>query len=238
MVQNTDTGEGQVYKGTFIPPFDIEPNTGYEGIIDLGIREKRVVTINFPLYSSVTKLHIRELYIDGIGGTRIARQQTPSEDPRQDLYFIPRVDDIDEDCDLIVVFGGTNDFGHGDAPIGTPEDRTEDTFWGACHVICEKLINRFPKSQIVFMSPLHRHNEDSLCGSRKLEPVGTLYDYVDILKAVTRKYSIPFLDMLQVGGLTPKVPIYQELYMPDGLHPNDAGHEKIAARLKGFLQSL
>lgn len=52
---------------------------------------------------------IRELYIDGIGGTRIARQQTPSEDPRQDLYFIPRVDDIDEDCDLIVVFGGTND---------------------------------------------------------------------------------------------------------------------------------
>jgi lysophospholipase L1-like esterase len=181
---------------------------------------------------------IRELYIDGIGGTRIARQKNPSEDPRQDLYFIPRVDDIDEDCDLIVVFGGTNDFGHGDAPIGTPEDRTEDTFWGACHVICEKLINRFPKSQIVFMSPLHRYNEESLCGSRKLEPVGTLYDYVDILKAVTRKYSIPFLDMLQVGGLTPKVPIYQELYMPDGLHPNDAGHEKIAARLKGFLFSL
>ena len=88
------------------------------------------------------------------------------------------------------------------------------------------------------MGALHRLNEDSLCGDKKTEPVGNLYDYMEILKTVTRKYSIPFLDMLQVGGITPKVPIYKELYMPDGLHPNDAGHEKIAARLKGFLQSL
>ena len=181
---------------------------------------------------------IRELYIDGIGGTRIARQKTPSEEPKYDLDFISRVDNIDADCDLIVVFGGTNDFGHGDAPIGTPEDRTEDTFWGACHVICEKLINRFPKSKIVFMSPLHRLEEDNPLGENKSYPAGTLYDYVDIIKVVTRKYSIPFLDMLQMSGMTPNVPIYQELYMPDGLHPNDAGHEKIAALLKGFLRYL
>jgi len=44
--------------------------------------------------------------------------------------------------------------------------------------------------------------------------------------------------MFQMSGMTPKVPIYQELYMPDGLHPNDAGHEKIAALLKGFLHYL
>lgn len=181
---------------------------------------------------------IRELYIDGIGGTRIARQKNPSEKPRHDLYFIPRVDDIDEDCDLVVVFGGTNDFGHGDAPIGTPDDRTEDTFWGACHVICEKLINRFPKSQIVFMGPLHRTTEDNPYGDNKPNPVATLYEYVDILKQVTRKYSIPFLDLMQVSGITPRVPALKELYMPDGLHPNDAGHALIAAKLKGFLEIL
>lgn len=181
---------------------------------------------------------IRQLYIDGIGGTRIARQQKPSEDLRIDTHFISRVDAIDKDCDLVVVFGGTNDFGHGDAPMGGPEDRTEDTFWGACHVLCEKLINRFPEGQIVFMSPLHRENEDSVYGSDKLQPAGTLYAYVEVLKAVTRRFSIPFLDMLQVSGMTPKVPVYKTLYMPDGLHPNDAGHEKIAQRLKGFLLSL
>ncbi len=186
----------------------------------------------------VRECGIKEVYADGIGGTRFARQHTPSEKPRYDLNFISRVDNIDRDCDLVVVFGGTNDFGHGDAPIGSPGDDTEDTFWGACNVLCEKLINRFPKSQIVFMGPLHRHNEDSPYGNAKETPEGTLYDYCEIIQTVTKKYSIPYLDMLQVGGITPKVPVLRELYMPDGLHPNDAGHALIAAKLKGFLKSL
>lgn len=181
---------------------------------------------------------IRELYVDGISGSRIARQSVPSEKARHDIDFISRVDKIDADCDLVVVFGGTNDFGHGDAPIGTPDDNTPYTFWGACNTICEMLINRFPKAQIVFMGPLHRSVEDNPCGSQKPAPVGTLYEYVEILKTVTRKYSIPFLDLLSVAGITPRVPVLKEMYMPDGLHPNDAGHEKIAAKLKGFLQTL
>ncbi|MBQ8803899.1 MAG: SGNH/GDSL hydrolase family protein [Tyzzerella sp.] len=176
---------------------------------------------------------IRELYIDGISGTRISRQHTPSAEPTFDLDFISRVDKMDEDCDLVVVFGGTNDFGHGDAPIGEPTDRTPDTFWGACHVLCEKLINRFPKSQIVFMTPLHRITEENPNQHGKV-----LEDYVTILKTVLKKYSIPALDMMEKGGIAPRVPVHQELYMPDGLHPNDAGQGLIAARLKGFLQSL
>ena len=84
------------------------------------------------------------------------------------------------------------------------------------------------------MSPLHRENEEDICGNNK----GTLDDYVEVLRAVTRRFAIPFLDMFQVSGMTPKVPVYKALYMPDGLHPNDAGHEKIAQRLKGFLLSL
>ncbi len=181
---------------------------------------------------------IRELYVDGISGSRIARQRVSSEKARHDIDFISRVDKIDADCDLVVVFGGTNDFGHGDAPLGEPDDNTPYTFWGACNTICEMLINRFPKAQIVFMGPLHRSVEDDPCGSQKPEPVGTLYEYVEILKTVTRKYSIPFLDLLSVAGITPRVPVLKEMYMPDGLHPNDAGHEKIAAKLKGFLQTL
>ena len=193
-----------------------------------------VENLNNMYYNRIQReCGVRELYVDGIGGTRIARQQTPSEEPTFDLDFVSRIDKIDEDCDLVVVFGGTNDFGHGDAPIGTPDDRTEDTFWGACHLLCEKLIQRFPKSKLVYMSPLHRITEDEQNRHGKI-----LNDYVEIIKIVTRKYPIPFLDMMQEGGLAPRVPIHQELYMPDGLHPNDAGQGRIAERLKGFLQSL
>lgn len=181
---------------------------------------------------------IRELYVDGISGTRFARQDEVSEKPRHDIDFISRIDKIDADSDLVVVFGGTNDFGHGTAPLGLPEDKTPYTFWGACNLMCEMLIERFPRSQIVFMGPMHREVEDNPCGSHKTEPVATLYEYVDIIKTVTRKYSIPFLDLMSVSGITPRVPVLKELYMPDGLHPNDAGQAKIAERLKYFLLSL
>lgn len=181
---------------------------------------------------------IRELYVDGISGSRIARQRIPSEKARHDLDFVSRVDKIDADCDLVIVFGGTNDFGHGDAPMGELNDDTPYTFCGACNILCEKLHMRFPESQIVFMGPLHRSTENNPCGDNKPEPVGTLYDYVEVIKTITRKHSIPFIDLMSVAGIAPRVPVLKEKYMPDGLHPNDAGHARIAERLKGFLQAL
>ena len=50
----------------------------------------------------------------GIGGTRIAEQQVPY-DERMDQYFASRVDSMEKDADVVVIFGGTNDYGHGDA---------------------------------------------------------------------------------------------------------------------------
>ena len=64
------------------------------------------------------------------------------------------------------------------------------------------------------------------------------YDYVEVIKTITRKHSIPFIDLMSVAGIAPRVPVLKEKYMPDGLHPNDAGHARIAERLKGFLQAL
>jgi lysophospholipase L1-like esterase len=80
--------------------------------------------------------------------------------------------------------------------------------------------------------------EENPLGSEKHAPVATLYEYVDIIKVTTRKYSIPFLDLMQVAGITPRVPALREMYMPDGLHPNDEGQKRIAQRLKYFLLSL
>ena len=44
------------YEGTFLPPTDV--NDGYEGQIEFSRSGKRVVTINFPLYSSVKKVFV------------------------------------------------------------------------------------------------------------------------------------------------------------------------------------
>ena len=52
----------------------------------------------------------------GISGTRIARQQRTYMFPEFDRDFCSRVGDMDKDADIVIVFGGTNDHGHGDAP--------------------------------------------------------------------------------------------------------------------------
>lgn len=44
------------YERTFVPPFDIVD--GYESICEFAKKEKREITINFPLYSNVKELYI------------------------------------------------------------------------------------------------------------------------------------------------------------------------------------
>ena len=126
--------------------------------------------------------HLAEARGYGIGGTRFAKQQKPT-DARWDLDFCGRYKDMDPDADVVVVFGGTNDFGHGDAPIGSFNDREPNTFYGACHYLFEGIINMYPDAKIVIMTPLHRTNEDNPKGDGyKAYNFGVLSDYVEIIK--------------------------------------------------------
>ena len=175
----------------------------------------------------------------GISGTRIARQSKPSENPMEDQDFLSRVPQMQDKADLIVVFGGTNDFGHGDAPLGTFNDSTEYTFYGALHLLYTSLIEKYPTTDIVVLTPLHRLTENDIYGNgRKEIPSVELKEYVNAMKEVAEYYSLPVLDLFASSGLQPKIPAIQEIYMPDGLHPSDAGYEKLAHKIIQFLKDL
>ena len=171
----------------------------------------------------------------GISGTRIARQYRPTVDnPRFDLDFCMRAGEMDADADIIVVFGGTNDYGHGDAPFGTFDDRTRDTFCGAMHELCQTLLTRWPEAEIVFITPLHRSGENNRTANYK--PV--LKEYVDAMRRILEYYSIPVLDLYANGRLQPAVEVIKEKYLPDGLHPSDAGNALLADRIIAFLSGM
>lgn len=171
----------------------------------------------------------------GISGTRIARQHTPSDEPRFDLDFPSRVAEMDPDADVIVVFGGTNDYGHGDAPLGCMADRTPDTFYGALHTLYTALIEKYPSARIVVMTPLHRLFEERPTGDAKSEPAAPLKTYVQIIREVAEYYALPVLDLFATSSMQPAVPVIQQTYIPDGLHPNDHGHAILAQRVAEFL---
>ena len=170
----------------------------------------------------------------GIGGTRFARQHKPSVNPRHDLNFLDRVEEMDPDADLVVVFGGTNDFGHGDAAFGCFDDRDEYTFYGATHSLIIRLKKHFPTADIVFMTPLHRATENV----PKADSGKRLIDYVNAIREVTEYCGIPTLDLYRMSGIQPCTPDGLDGMTDDGLHPNDRGARRVAERLYGFLSSL
>ena len=175
----------------------------------------------------------------GIGGTRYALQTTKDGWPFDDFIdtnsFCERYDEMDDDADVIVVFGGTNDYGHGNAELGTMEDRTADTFYGACHVLFTGLIKKYLGKPIIIMTPTHRINEMNRKGELARE-YGALIEYVGIIREVAEYYSLPVLDLYKESGIQPEIEEVRVAFMPDGLHPNAAGHKIIADRLKAFLE--
>jgi lysophospholipase L1-like esterase len=176
----------------------------------------------------------------GISGTRFARQYSATVgNPSFDQNFCDRALTMDGDADAVVVFGGTNDFGHGDAPIGDVNCRGSNTFCGSVHELFTRLITKYPAATIVVLTPLHRTNEDNPRGDGyKKYDYGTLKVYVEKLREIAEFYSLPVLDLYATSGLQPRVPIIKQTYCPDGLHPNDAGHEILAKKLGAFLTAL
>ena len=188
--------------------------------------EKQFTSLIAAQYGAVTRCY-------GIGGTRLARQTKPSEWPRHDLDFPSRVAEMDPDADLIVVFGGTNDFGHGDAPFGDFSDRTADTFCGAIHELYVSLLEKYPTATIMVITPLHRSTEDIPNMHGKV-----LKDYVDVIRRGAEYYSLPVLDLYATYGVQPAVPVMKDTFMPDGLHPNDAGHVILTNKIAQFIKNL
>lgn len=170
----------------------------------------------------------------GISGSKIAKYVESIYDIRDNMPFCLRVDEMDADADAIVVFGGTNDYGMGIPLYDADHTFDKYTFHGALHILIRALLERYPGSPIIFMTPIHRmceKNSGGFCGK-------PLSEYVQMIRDVCEAYSIPVCDLYKNAGIYADDQKQRELYIPDGLHPNDAGHEIIASRLTSFLKSL
>ena len=170
----------------------------------------------------------------GVGGTRIAPQSKPSLEPRWDLDFIQRAKEMNHDSDYVFVFGGTNDYGHGDAPFGKIGDKTPETYCGAVDYLINELLQFYKKEQIIFIPPIYRENEDSPYGDgSRTSPANTLKVYRDTLVDIVNNYGLKIFDIKEEMGRGENNPL-----LADGLHPNDLGHHKIAELLTEYIKKL
>ena len=169
----------------------------------------------------------------GKGGTRIAKQVKRTNNPDDDV-FISRAEKMPTDADFTFVFGGTNDYGHGDAKLGAFEDRDDYTFYGAFHNLVAYMVATFGE-KLCFVLPIPRFDQDNPYGDgSKDEPIAPISAYIEAEKEVLAYYGVSYLDLSNKFYI-PKTQQDDGNLYADGLHPNSKGHRVLADCLIEYL---
>ncbi|MDE7386071.1 MAG: SGNH/GDSL hydrolase family protein [Muribaculaceae bacterium] len=126
-------------------------------------------------------------------------------------------------------------------------DMNPDTYRGRINIALDSLKRTYPTKQIVLLTPIHRsgfypnsHNwqvpEDytNRCGEY-------LDAYVDAVIEAGRLWAVPVIDLNSLCGLYPLHDEHGRYFYnadTDRLHPNNAGHQRIARTLYYQLLTL
>lgn len=189
-------------------------------------------------YERYASLLEEEFYIAsiqnlGINGSTIGRGQDPISE---------RFTDIDKDTEVIIVFAGTNDYGstNNPVPIGTKDDTTTVTFYGALHVLYEGLIREYPTAKLVFITMLKRN--DQVWGKPATTPYNIhgfmMNEYYQTMTNFYKDNNLDYIDLYHHIELNPMDLELCDKYFLDGLHPNKEGHEGLKETINNSLMTI
>lgn len=167
--------------------------------------------------------------------------------PNKPQSFAERVDSI-QGQDVVTIFGGTNDFWFG-APLGKMGDTETNTFYGALEYVIKELMKNNPVAKFMLITPMKinpvgwdidtpTYKED---GSLNKNSAGfTELDYIEAIKNLGLKYSIPVLDMFAKSNYNPQIAQYvnADSFSVEGIHPNAHGARRLAQTIGHAINSL
>ena len=144
-----------------------------------------------------------------------------------------RVELLPEDSDYIFVFMGANDQkndGHRGHKLGTVRpkgtlgnfDNSNPNFLeftGAYQLYLEKILKRHAKAEVVLMTPLKAFGAGTEIDLNK-----TSDQYAERVIELAKFYGVKWIDTREAGFTN----YNHQLFFSDGLHPNKAGHRKLA----------
>ena len=170
----------------------------------------------------------------GMSGTGYMARQSEGR------AFYQRCTNINTDYDVITIFGSGNDLAVSGFPLGDIDDSDTTTICGCINETIDTILSvymtaeKVPQIGIIAPTPWQNTTPDITDNH--------MAQYVDKLKGICDRRSIPFLDLYHHSNLHPNDATFRSLaYSHDdghGTHPDENGHKLIAPRFKGFLETL
>lgn len=143
------------------------------------------------------------------------------------------------------------EYGHGRVKeMVTRRQRTPSmdptTFKGRINIALDSLKRTFPTKQIVLLTPIHRsdfhaNEKNWQCDESYTNRCGEYIDaYVEAVREAGNVWSVPVIDWNATSGLFPLLNEHGVYFKSDTdlLHPNDAGHQRMAQTLMYQLLAL
>ena len=196
---------------------------------------------------------ITDAYGSGVSGSAIS---TTSFYGTNYQPMVLRYENLPSDGDLYIIFGGTNDYTLS-SPLGTIEDVTDVSFYGALDVMIKGLKAKVPNASIVFLTPFNRYGygqtrvgKINLITPYTLNDEGhNLYDYRKAILDKCEQYSVPVIDVFsfpelnfsqgQDGVSTFKAnAVYAHPWTRDGLHLNSLGEPAFGKLLVPYFNEI
>ncbi len=121
------------------------------------------------------------------------------------------------------------------------------TYRGRINIAMKHIKETYPDKQVVLLTPIHRAYFAS--GNNNIQPTeeyqnacGRYFDdYIESVREAGRNWSVPVIDLYEKCGLYPVMDAGAAYFRDkdhDRLHPNDAGHRRIAYTLLYQLSTL
>jgi len=179
----------------------------------------------FDYVADVTGITVVNMGYSGSGYARLSNENHA---------FYQRISDCPTDADVVTIFGSFNDIGAG-LPLGTVNDTGTDTLAGCINTTITNLQTVIPLVNLGIVAP-------TPWATAVPATSGEDFNYVEMIKAICAKRSIPYLDLWRESNLRPWDADFRALaYSKDdgnGTHPDEEGHKIIAPRFKAFLETL
>ena len=136
--------------------------------------------------------------------------------------ILNRVTDIPTDSDMVIVFGGTNDWGG---------NQNMTTFENNVNAVIDYFQTNIPTAELLFLTPVRRYRNGT-SGEDENTLGYKLSDYCNKIKEACANKGVKCIDLYNNSGINPLNSGNKTALAPDGLHPSEKGHILLYDRIK------